>query len=41
MADFSRARDQLGWEPTMEFDELVRMMVDADVRRLKGEVVTA
>ncbi|CAN5897884.1 GDP-mannose 4,6-dehydratase [soil metagenome] len=41
MADFSRARDQLGWEPTMEFESLVRMMVDADVRRLKGEVVTA
>jgi GDPmannose 4,6-dehydratase len=41
MADFSRARDRLGWAPTMEFESLVRMMVDADVRRLKGEVVTA
>jgi len=41
MADFSRARDELRWKPTMEFDDLVRTMVDADVRRLKGEVVTA
>jgi GDPmannose 4,6-dehydratase len=41
MADFSRARERLGWEPSMQFASLVRMMVDADVRRLKGEVVTA
>jgi GDPmannose 4,6-dehydratase len=41
MADFSRAREKLGWEPSMQFGSLVRMMVDADVRRLKGEVVTA
>ena len=41
MADFSRAREQLGWEPSMQFASLVRMMVDADVRRLKGEAVTA
>jgi GDPmannose 4,6-dehydratase len=40
-ADFSRAREELQWEPVVEFDALVRMMVDADVRRLKGEVVTA
>jgi GDPmannose 4,6-dehydratase len=41
MADSSRARDELGWEPSMEFENLVRMMVEADVRRLKGEAVTA
>jgi len=41
MADFSRAREKLEWEPTMDFASLVRVMVDADVRRLKGEVVTA
>ena len=40
-ADYSRAREELGWEPEVGFEELVRMMVDADVRRLKGEVVTA
>lgn len=41
MADSSRARDELGWEPSVGFEDLVRMMVDADVRRLRGEVVTA
>jgi GDPmannose 4,6-dehydratase len=41
MADSSRAREELGWRPSVEFEELVRMMVDADVRRLRGEVVTA
>jgi GDPmannose 4,6-dehydratase len=40
-ADYSRARDELRWEPVVEFEGLVRMMVDADVRRLKGDVVTA
>ena len=29
----SKAREQLGWEPTVDFDELVRIMVDADVKR--------
>ncbi|HJU85914.1 MAG TPA: GDP-mannose 4,6-dehydratase [Gemmatimonadota bacterium] len=40
-ADCARARQELAWEPIVEFDELVRMMVDADVRRLKGEVSRA
>jgi GDPmannose 4,6-dehydratase len=40
-ADNSRAREELPWEPVVQFEELVRMMVDADVRRLKGEAVTA
>lgn len=33
-ADPSRARDELGWTPTVTFEELVRMMVDADLQRL-------
>lgn len=41
MADSSRARDELGWQPSVGFEDLVGMMVDADVRRLRGEVVTA
>lgn len=40
-ADYSRAREELQWKPMVEFEELVRLMVDADVRRLKGEAVTA
>ncbi len=30
-----KARRELGWEPTVDFEGLVRMMVDADVQRLK------
>jgi GDPmannose 4,6-dehydratase len=33
-ADASRARDLLGWQPRVGFDELVRMMVREDVARL-------
>ncbi len=35
-ADPSRAREGLGWTPTVTFEELVRMMVDADLQRLAG-----
>jgi GDPmannose 4,6-dehydratase len=39
-ADASKARRVLGWEPTVTFDELVRIMVEVDMRaaeaRLKG-----
>ena len=41
-ADASKARRVLGWEPTVTFGELVRMMVEADMKaaeaRLKGGV---
>jgi GDPmannose 4,6-dehydratase len=30
IGDASKAREKLGWEPTVRFQELVRMMVDAD-----------
>jgi GDPmannose 4,6-dehydratase len=30
IGDASKARERLGWEPTVRFDELIRMMVDAD-----------
>lgn len=33
--DASRARQELGWTPTVTFNELVAMMVDADMERLK------
>ena len=35
--DASKARERLGWEPTVGFDELVQMMVDADVARLEDQ----
>ena len=31
-ADISKARRQLGWEPRVTFDELVKIMVDCDVQ---------
>jgi len=30
MGDYSKAKAKFGWEPTVRFAELVRMMVDAD-----------
>jgi len=33
VADPSRARTELGWEPAVKFRQLVRMMVDADLER--------
>jgi GDPmannose 4,6-dehydratase len=35
-ADPSRARIELGWSPRVSFQELVNMMVDADLARLSG-----
>lgn len=35
--DPSKARDVLGWEPSIDFEALVRLMVDADIARLKKE----
>ena len=37
VADSSKAKQQLGWEPTVELDELVAMMVDADMAQLAGD----
>jgi GDPmannose 4,6-dehydratase len=34
IGDASRAREALGWTPDVDFTRLVRMMVDADLRRL-------
>jgi len=30
IGDYTKAKHELGWEPTVRFGELVRMMVDAD-----------
>jgi GDPmannose 4,6-dehydratase len=35
VGDASKARDVLGWQPTMDFPGLVHHMVDADLRREK------
>jgi len=36
--DPTKAREVLGWEPTVTFDELVKIMVDADVKDLEDEL---
>jgi len=32
LGDATKARERLGWEPSVRFEELVRIMVDADLR---------
>ena len=34
IGDASKARQTLGWTPSVKFDELVKMMVEADLARL-------
>jgi GDPmannose 4,6-dehydratase len=36
LADTSKARRILGWEPTVTFKELVRIMVEADLLELEA-----
>jgi GDPmannose 4,6-dehydratase len=35
LGDYSRAKKKLGWKPQVKFKELVKMMVDADLQRLR------
>ena len=36
-----KAREELGWSPTVEFEELVHMLVDADLDRLRSQLEPA
>ena len=36
--DPAKARESLGWQPTVTFKELVRIMVDADVKALEDQL---
>jgi GDPmannose 4,6-dehydratase len=36
VGDSAKARRELGWQPEVSFDDLVRMMVDADLDRLRS-----
>jgi GDPmannose 4,6-dehydratase len=36
VGDASKAHAKLGWEPSVDFEELVRLMVEADMKALKG-----
>jgi GDPmannose 4,6-dehydratase len=37
LGDYSKAKEKLGWEPTTSFNELVTMMVQADLKTLKAQ----
>jgi GDPmannose 4,6-dehydratase len=37
VGDSSKAQARLGWAPTIDFDGLVRLLVDADLERLRRE----
>ncbi len=37
--DFAKARKKLGWSPTVKFEGLVKMMVDADLKRIKSNEI--
>ena len=39
LGDYSKARQELGWEPAVTFKELVRLMVDHDLKLAKQEAV--
>ena len=39
LGDASKARRELGWSPTIDFDELVREMVQADVRLARRDAL--
>jgi GDPmannose 4,6-dehydratase len=41
LGDWSYARERLGWTPEVSFEQLVRMMVDADVALLSGRPTIA
>jgi len=36
IGDSSKAKRDLGWEPRTSFEELIRLMVDADLKLLSG-----
>ncbi len=38
VADATRVHEKLGWVPKVNFENLVKMMVDADLKRLGGEI---
>ncbi|MDZ4762974.1 MAG: GDP-mannose 4,6-dehydratase [Chloroflexota bacterium] len=37
IGDPSKAKEKLGWEPTVTFEQMIEMMVKADIQQLKAE----
>lgn len=41
VGDSAKARDRLGWTPSVDFEGLVHLLVDADLERLRARLETA
>jgi GDPmannose 4,6-dehydratase len=41
VGDATRARQRLGWAPSLDFTALVRLLVDADLERLRSRLEVA
>jgi GDPmannose 4,6-dehydratase len=41
VGDPAKIRERLGWEPEVRFDDLVRMMVDADLEQLRAQAAAS
>ncbi len=41
VGDSAKAREGLGWAPTIDFERLVGLLVEADLERLRGQAVAA
>jgi GDPmannose 4,6-dehydratase len=41
LGDAGKARRKLGWEPKVTFDQLVKLMVDHDLKLAKAESANA
>jgi GDPmannose 4,6-dehydratase len=37
VGDCSKAKEKLGWQPKNRFEELVKIMVDADIKRVEKD----
>ena len=36
LGDSSKAKEQLGWEPKTSLQEIVKMMVDSDIKKIRS-----
>ena len=39
LGDAGKAKAKLGWKPTVGFEELIKMMVDADLKLARDEKI--
>ncbi len=38
LGDCTKAKEQLGWELEVSFEQLIKMMVDEDMKRVRAEI---